>query len=113
MRAFLAQAETLSIIFRAKFRDILQRKGMLYRVARAEWSRDWVVHSKAAGDGRQSVRKLAPYVFRHSYATHLLENGDDIRTVQKLLGHKSVETTMIYTHVMSKRCLGVHSSLDG
>jgi hypothetical protein len=74
---FLVSVKALSILFRAKFRDALARAGLPDGVDPSVWRQDWVVHCQPAGDGRESLRYLAPYVFRAAIGDHRIVACDD------------------------------------
>jgi integron integrase len=99
-------------VFPARGRSVDPRSGVEQRHHVDESSLQKAVRAAAQLAGLTD-KPVSCHTFRHSFATHLLESGYDIRTVQELLGHKDVKTTMIYTHVLNRGGLAVRSPLDG
>ena len=97
-------------VFPANRLSVDPRSGIVRRHHVHESSLQKAVRAAARATG--IPKRISPHTFRHSFATHLLEAHYDIRTVQELLGHKDVKTTMIYTHVLNRGGLAVRSPLD-
>jgi site-specific recombinase XerD len=120
------EADLKSGLGQAPLPEALARK---YPNAAREWGWQWVFpassdyldrktgirhrHPHQAAQRVGLTKRVTTHTFRHSFATHLLEDGYDIRTVQELLGHKDVQTTMVDTHVLNRGGRGVRSPLDG
>jgi integron integrase len=114
--AFQRKAPSVSRAFCWQF--VFPASKLCWDARSGQWVR-WHLHDSAVSRAfRAAVResgigkRATTHSLRHSFATHLLESGSDIRTVQELLGHSSVETTMLYTHVLNNGRLPVRSPLD-
>ena len=98
-------------VFRASSHYLDQGTGIRHRHNLHESVIQKAVHQAAHRAGL--AKRVSTHAFRHSFATHLLEGGYDIRTVQELLGRSDVKTTMIHTHVLNRGPAGVRSPVDG
>lgn len=96
--------------FPSAARSVDPRTNVVRRHHRSSSALQKAIKQTAANVGID--KRVSVHTLRHSFATHLLESGQDIRTIQLLLGHASIQTTMIYTHVAQKNCMGVRSPLD-
>ncbi len=100
----------LKVILCAYTQGVVSSRGIERRHHTHEQALQRVIKQGLPGAG--IAKPASTHTLRHSFATHLLESGYDIRTVQELLGHSDVSTTMIYTHVLNRGGRGVLSPLD-
>jgi integrase/recombinase XerD len=109
-KILVKKLETIILLQELKFEDYLfksdrERKYSLRTIQ--------VIAKRAARDAKlKNWRNIHPHTFRHSFATHSIENGYDVQNVQAMLGHKSPETTLIYTHIASPNLISVRSPLE-
>ena len=102
---FLVPVKPLSIVFRAKFREAMRAEGLLEMADPSVWRRDWVVHCQPAGDGRRSLRYLAPYVFRVAIGDHRIVSCDDGRvtfTYRKVGSNRERKMTLEATEFLRR-----------
>ncbi|MFL5386974.1 MAG: transposase [Longimicrobiaceae bacterium] len=104
---FFVPVKALSKIFRGIFREAIQRAGLAGQVDPAVWRKDWVVHSQAAGDGRASLRYLAPYVFRVAIGDHRIRSCEDGRVTftYRRSGSRRWRTMRLEAHEFLRRFL--------
>lgn len=106
IKNYLPERDFLILKYKVNTKNLLiNEKGQ--KVTRQE------VYTFISNQGKKIHKSISPHTLRHSFATHLLENGADLRVVQELLGHSDVSTTQLYTHISKKRLKDVYFAING
>ena len=109
LNEYLKQRE---LILKTKFGSNYKENAIFINDNGKKITRQWV-YNFIKKQGETIHKQISPHTIRHSFATHLLENGADLRAVQELLGHSSVVTTQLYTHISKKRLKQIYSQING
>lgn len=109
LNEYLKQRE---LILKTKFGSNYKENAIFINDNGKKISRQWV-YNFIKKQGETIHKQISPHTIRHSFATHLLENGADLRAVQELLGHSSVVTTQLYTHISKKRLKEIYFQING
>ena len=109
LNEYLKQRE---LILKTKFGSNYKENAIFINDNGKKITRQWV-YNFIKKQGETIHKQISPHTIRHSFATHLLENGADLRAVQELLGHSSVVTTQLYTHISKKRLKEIYFQING